>query len=309
MNTAPYLLHALSPLHAGTGQALDVVDLPIARLRGTGIPIVPGPSVKGVLREALRPPAESAPEYKSWRAVFGPEQSRASEHAGALVVGDARLLALPVRSLRGTFAWVSSPLLLDLARRDIGPGAPPAVPPFVDAGGGARVAAVSGVGASINLHSRATKGDKAGGERWLFLEELDLKVEASSEVAAWVAWLSPSVEPDKNALLFTQRFAVVDDETMTFLWETATQVDARVRLNEETRTVARGALWMEESLPPETLLLGLLAAEQSRYREKGMSPRDVLDLTLTGERTLQFGGKASVGRGRCRILRLPGGEA
>ena len=41
-------------------------------------------------------------------------------HAGALVVGDARLLALPVRSFKGTFAFVTSPLLLRLAKRDLG---------------------------------------------------------------------------------------------------------------------------------------------------------------------------------------------
>jgi CRISPR/Cas system CMR subunit Cmr4 (Cas7 group RAMP superfamily) len=67
--------------------------------------------------------------------------------------------------------------------------------------------------------------------------------------------------------LFTRRFVVVDDDTMTFLWETATQVDARVRLDDATRTVAQGALWLEESLPPETLLTGLLAADRSRRPE------------------------------------------
>ncbi|RMD58772.1 type III-B CRISPR module RAMP protein Cmr4, partial [Candidatus Parcubacteria bacterium] len=43
-------LHALSPLHAGTGQGVGAIDLPIAREKGTEIPIVPGSSLKGVLR-------------------------------------------------------------------------------------------------------------------------------------------------------------------------------------------------------------------------------------------------------------------
>ena len=62
-----YLLHALSPLHAGTGQSVGLIDLPIARLRATNIPYVPGSSLKGVLREARRslPPEE-------WEALFGP---------------------------------------------------------------------------------------------------------------------------------------------------------------------------------------------------------------------------------------------
>src|SRR5690349_23955205 len=110
MEIRPYLLHALSPLHAGTGQSVGLIDLPIARLRATNIPFVPGSSLKGVLREARRslPAAE-------WEALFGPlrevpgaegDEAREGDHAGALVVGDARLVALPVRSFLGTFAWV-----------------------------------------------------------------------------------------------------------------------------------------------------------------------------------------------------------
>jgi len=42
MESKAYVLHALSPLHAGTGHAADVIDLPIARMKATGIPIVLG---------------------------------------------------------------------------------------------------------------------------------------------------------------------------------------------------------------------------------------------------------------------------
>jgi len=48
-----YHLHALSPLHCGIGQAAGVVDLPIARSRATKLPIVPGSSLRGVLRQAI----------------------------------------------------------------------------------------------------------------------------------------------------------------------------------------------------------------------------------------------------------------
>jgi hypothetical protein len=37
MNTRHFLVHALSPLHAGTGHAADVIDLPTARMKATGI--------------------------------------------------------------------------------------------------------------------------------------------------------------------------------------------------------------------------------------------------------------------------------
>lgn len=275
MNTRPFLLHALSPLHAGTGHTPDIIDLPTARMKGTGIPFLPGSSIKGVLRDARR-----ATDREKTEAVFGPSDDPAA-HAGALVVGDARLLALPVRSFRGTFAWVTSPLLLTLAKRDL--EVPSLTNPSID-GRGARLAQ-----GTVCVHN----------ER-LYLEDLDLAATVAAETTAWAQRLAPLAFPGDD--IFTKRFAIVDDDTMTFLWETATQVDARVRLDERTRTVAPGALWLEESLPPETLLIGLLAADRSRRRNVSMTPDDVLGFALPGEEVHQLGGKATTGRGRCRIV-------
>ena len=278
-----FLVHALSPLHAGTGQGVDVIDLPIARMSSTGIPIVPGSSIKGVLRDASRL------EPRDVQAVFGPDTSRASENAGALVVGDARLLALPVRSFFGTFAWVTSPLLLVLASRDLAAdgGRIPSVPAIED--GGAMVADLAKCVVVRNNR--------------VYLDDLDPKVRASSEVAAWEDLLAGRLRSAGNAddeRIFRGRFVVVHDELMTYLWETATQVDARNRLTDQG-TVAAGALWYEESLPPETLLVGLIGAEESRMKDVEMRPREVLDGALSGAEVLQLGGKSTVGRGICRF--------
>ena len=275
MNTRPFLLHALSPLHAGTGHAPDVIDLPTARMKATGIPFLPGSSIKGVLRDARR-----ATDREKTEAVFGPSDDPAA-HAGALVVGDARLLALPVRSFRGTFAWVTSELLLTLAKRDL--EEPSLAIPSMS-GRGARL-----VRDSVCIHSGK-----------LYLEDLDLTATEAAEATALAQRFAPLASPGDD--IFTKRFAIVDDQTMTFLWETATQVDARVRLDDRTRTVAPGALWLEESLPPETLLIGLLAADRSRRRNVSMTPDEVLGFALPGEEVHQLGGKATTGRGRCRIL-------
>jgi CRISPR-associated protein Cmr4 len=284
----PYLLHALSPLHAGTGHAAGIVDLPTARMKATGIPFTPGSSVKGVLREA-----RTGRDRERCEAVFGPpSDGDPGAHAGALVVGDARLLALPVRSFRGTFAWVTSPLLMALALRDL--SAELAVP------------SLGGRTALVPRGSRCVH--EAGGELRLYLEDLDLPAERTAELDAWVRLLAPHASPGVD--IFSDRLAVVDDDTMTFLCETATQVDARVRLDSTTRTVAEGALWLEESLPPETLLIGLIAADRSRKAGVEMEPQAVLAFALEGEEVLQLGGGATTGRGRCRIVPLRlGGDA
>lgn len=277
MKTRAFLLHALSPLHAGTGHAAGVIDLPTARMKATGIPFVPGSSIKGVLRDVRR-----GTDREKTEAVFGPSDDPAAR-AGALVVGDARLLALPVRSFRGTFAWVSSPLLLVLTKRDLGRNLP--VTPISDRG------------------ARVTPGSACVHKQRLYLEDLDLQAKESPELTCWMNILASLASPGED--IFTKRFAVVDDDTMAFLWDTATQVDARVRIDEQTRTVAHGALWLEESLPPETLLLGLLAADRSRRKGVEMTPDEVLDFALPGDEVFQLGGKATTGRGRCRMIPIP----
>jgi CRISPR-associated protein Cmr4 len=68
MNTRPFLLHALSPLHAGTGHAADVINLPIARMKATGIPFAPGSSIKGVLRDAHKTNGADT-DARTWRGA------------------------------------------------------------------------------------------------------------------------------------------------------------------------------------------------------------------------------------------------
>lgn len=281
MKTRPFLIHALSPLHAGTGHAPDIIDLPTARMKSTGIPFLPGSSIKGVLRDARR----SADSEKR-EAVFGPSDEPGA-HAGALIVGDARLLALPVRSFKGTFAWVTSPLLLFLAKRDLDET-------------NLSIPTIAGRAACVAGDACIHKGK-------IYLEDLDLPASQPAEATTWAQRLAPLASPGDD--IFSKRFAIVDDDTMTFLWETATQVDARVRIEEKTRTVATGALWLEESLPPESLLIGLFAADRSRRTKTAsgdnfepMTPEAVLDFALPLEEVHQFGGKASTGRGRCRIV-------
>ncbi|HCW51693.1 MAG TPA: hypothetical protein DGR79_06470, partial [Clostridiales bacterium] len=45
-----FWIHALTPLHVGAGQGVGFIDLPVMREKATGWPIVPGSTVKGVMR-------------------------------------------------------------------------------------------------------------------------------------------------------------------------------------------------------------------------------------------------------------------
>ena len=280
MESKLLLVHALSPLHAGTGQGIGVIDLPIAREKATGIPFLPGSSIKGVLRGACSATLKTK--------VFGPETANASDHAGAAQFTDARLLLLPVRSLAGTFAWVTSPLLLRRLRRDTGLDLPSAVPEPT----GDSACAVARTGCELVLQHR--------GAAHVVLEDLLLNPTPDDAVDGWADLLGGNLFPEDDywRRALKARLCIVPDDVLSFLLQTATEVTARIQLESATKTVKRGALWYEEALPSETVLYGLVLASPVMDVKATDVFSTIRELTQT---TLQFGGSATVGRGLCHL--------
>jgi CRISPR-associated protein Cmr4 len=121
-DTRLLVMLAETPVHAGTGAELGAVDLPIQRERHTRFPTIHGSGVKGVLRD-LSERLNGNEKDGITAALFGsrPPEGAGGEplEAGSLMVGDARLLLLPVRSVgAAAFAWVTSPYVLSRFLRD-----------------------------------------------------------------------------------------------------------------------------------------------------------------------------------------------
>lgn len=279
------LIHALSPVHAGTGHSPGAIDLPIARDKATGFPILPGSGIKGAMRSHL---TRTAPN--DVKSVFGPDTTGASEHAGGLWVGDANLVALPVRSVVGTFAWVTSPFLLGRFFRDASEAGmkPPGLPQ------GPPIA-----GCQTAKQAKLKEGNK------VYFEDLDFAVDENDAVGVIADWLGQHFfDTDFWRLRFRERFCIVNDDVMSYLAQHGTDIVNRIRLENDTKTVAKGALWSEESLPTETLLAAHVVVAPN---DKTKSAADLkTTLRSYGSRTLQLGGDSTVGRGRC-MLRVVGG--
>lgn len=293
MNNSRLLFtHALSPLHPGTGQGVGVIDLPIAREKATGIPYLPGSSVKGVLRDACG--AHEKTKDHTFE-VFGPDTDNAGDHAGTLHLSDQRLLLLPVRSVAGTFAWVTSPYILARFARDIAATEGDGFPKLFSDLKSDAVECLVDAGTAL----------KAQGEN-VFLEDLDLKSRADERVSQWTDWIGERLfrnDADWQGAL-KQRLCVVGDDVFGFLAETGTEVTARIKLKEDTKTVQDGMLWYEESLPAETVLHGIAVASPVKKVELATEFIFTVVENLT-EVPRQLGGKASVGRGLCRMTIVP----
>ena len=99
MKTLLYGLLAETSIHPGAGQSSGFVDLPVAREAATDYPVIVGSSLKGALLSVARDRGWSDDERNR---VFGTH-----DNAGGLLVSDARLLLLPVRSLTSHFMWIT----------------------------------------------------------------------------------------------------------------------------------------------------------------------------------------------------------
>lgn len=302
---AMLFLYCETPVHAGMGTSLSVVDLPIQRERITNLPIVQASSLKGVLRaEVKRILEQNDPKANDKvQVLFGPETQRAHEHAGCVSPHDARLLLFPIRSLVGVFAWATCPFVLERFKRE-------AKAVGLDVGWDVPSLPANSQQAFVTKSSEIIADGKVILEEFAFDAQ---KNDKADQIANWLKEKtfpeSDEYEPFRNWL--PKRFVILPDDAFRDFTQMATEVITRIRLNQETKTVAKGALWSEEHLPSETLLYAPIFiskplapnASQLNLSSAGDALKLLADLNLD---RLQIGGDETVGRGIVKVrLNVP----
>lgn len=294
-------IYCVSPVHMGAGTALGVIDNPIQRERHTGHPTMAGSGLKGAFRHHL---SAAWSKEETWR-VFGPDAADSAEHAGALSLSDAQLVAFPVRSAKGAFVYAASPTTLARAARLL------AAAGIRDAQW--QIPAVA-EGSCRLVNRQLTVGDKIALESFEFtsVEEPGLKTIS--------AWLAAHALPDGLAYGFFREkikndLVLLSDEDFGHFVRNATVVEPHVRINDVSGTAEEGGLFYTENLPPESILLSLVMA--SKCRGKGEhSAADIMELFARGKSDsdktgidgalVQVGGDATTGRGHV-VLTIAGG--
>lgn len=264
----PYFLFTHTPLHVGAGQSVGYVDLPIQREPHTRIPIVPGSSLKGVLRDH---PGLAANKDVLFGVGAG-ESSGGS--AGALLIGEARVLCFPVRSAKGSFAWITCPLVLKRAQRDIG---------LVNTSFGAIV------------EKEAIGGDTVTMDGKVVLEEYTFTVRRDAKLTALEGELAGLVN-DPVWKELPGRLVVVADGVFSYFVQSACEIAQHVAIDDATGTAKDGALFNEETVPSETLFYGVIAAQKINDK----LPEGALkELGVINGKPIQVGGGETTGLGWC----------
>ncbi len=274
-----------TPLHAGTGQNVGAIDLPVQRERHTGLPMIVGSSLKGCLRSV-------APDDTD--VVFGARLGSEKHFAGAVSFTDCRLLALPVRSLQRLFLWVTCPQVLQRLQRDLHLiGADVSVPvpqPKSD---------------NTLLAPQAGPKEKSGLKGEVVLEDLILKVQESKDVARLATTIAGLVLDNATHKTHLERAeghtVVVTDRIFGYLARFGTQVVAR---NQLTPQKTSNNLWYTELVPPDTWFYSVVMAGAG-HTEEDMDADTVFDTLRKHVRPyLQIGGGETVGLGWCALRML-----
>lgn len=306
----PLFLIVETPLHAGSGSDLGIVDLPIQREKHTAYPKIEASGLKGSIREIFDAQKDKPREVA---LAFGPEQG--DLHAGALGFTDARLLFFPVKSVKGVFAWVTCPAVLDRFKYDLSICQPSVA--FVDKLPGNN---------TVTKHSELIVKDGK-----IVLEEYTFAVEPDRECDALATWIAENVLPSDQCYNYWREkmkraIAVLNDDDFRDFVTLSTEVIARTKIDSKTGTVQEGALWYEEYLPTDSILYSLVLttpifkendADKGVFQltdKDGAERRDEADKVMGFVEdelpsVIQIGGNATIGKGLVRThIYQNGGE-
>lgn len=284
-------IYAETPIHPGSGTTIKgAVDLPIQRERHTEFPIIQASSLKGVLRTHAK---DLKINEQLRDEIFGKP-----DEIGGIAVTDAKILAFPVRSLKGVFGWVTSPIILDRFKRDL-----------------------SIIGETLNFEVLCPSKDNLAivpeksnliiDGTYVCLEELKLNVDEQPDrskvlqVTSAISQCLPNmVEYNIMKNKIKSDLVIVSDDVFKELVSTTTELVTRIKINEETGTVEERGLWTEEYLPTDTLMYALILIP-TKSGERDVE--EIVNWLIKYDKSiLQVGGDETIGKGFVRLKVVKG---
>jgi len=310
----PFFLIAETPIHPGSGGSLSIVDLPIQRERHTNFPKIEPSGLKGCIREVFESLEKNKKKISlkgkeiqinkdNISLVFGPDsQGDEESHAGAIGFTDARILLFPVKSLKGIFAWITCPQVLERFKKDMeiaGKKLPKCFETKIESG-------------------KIASKDIVIQDDLIVLEEFTFKVEVDSNVKDIAEWFARYIFPDNSYNYWKEKLKndlviLSDDEFRDFVTN-STEVITRTKINNDTGTVQEGGLWTEEYLPQDSILYSIAMASGLRVKDdkdkdcfsEAKNSEEEAELVLEYFRNgvgkvIQIGGNQTIGKGLTRI--------
>lgn len=284
MNQKQLYIFTRTPLHVGAGSSVGAVDLPVQRENHTGHPIIPGSSIKGVLAdqanvleqgEVVKDEKRNTTKRTELGAkLFGLGAAGEGDqgYAGSISFSEAKLIAFPVRSAKGCFAWLTSPLLLSRWKR----------------------------AANLNFEVPSLKKEnKAYFNAPKLGETIGENTEAAALFEDYVFHHEGEFELAQTLIdniqvdglwkeLAAEHLALVSDDVLSHFTQTSCEVAQHVVIDDQTGTAKDGFLFNQENVPAETLFFASLTEKENGLLDQLEIPNPI-----------QLGGDATTGLGFC----------
>lgn len=317
-----------TPLHAGSGTELGVVDMPIQREIHTGFPKVEASGIKGAFRnDFYNQNSDGNKESNITNIFFGPEND-GSEYASSLEFTDARILLFPVKSARGIFAWVTCPFVINRFIKDLGIKGIKEISEDNVKG----IEPLEDTAITLNKNNQTNKDyksnvilndDKSNEDKYILLEEFGYKVYSHKNIFEnLLEKMKFPDEENENYIIdkLSKDIVVVNDEAFSYFVNMSTEVNTRIRIGEDG-VVKDGALFTEEYVPEETIMYNFISIDEKmvnknakKVLEKLEKPlvdkkaKQVIEDYFKGLKYIQLGGNTTLGKGIVKVFHMLGND-
>ena len=331
-------LYNLSPLHAGAGEGHSGIDLPIQREGHTKYPKIEASGIKGALKESFKRNGNQVSiggnpltvnelgkingkeEYVHISLVFGPEEG--DLHSSAIGFSDARLLLFPVPSMRGTFAWITCPDVLNQFMWDMQRILPDRKLQWEG---------LNALASSLRNDEDTSLAYVVDGNELevkpnvLLLQEYpfscldradnelsikEIQADGKENKSSFGDWLAQQKVMDNIGFLekLSKDIVVVSNDDFRDFVEMDTEVITRIRIDSKTGIVEDGALFTEEYLPAQSLMYAAVSfapvfmPEAQKKKLSLKTADEVQQFYIQGQQPYwQVGGNATLGKGMMHL--------
>lgn len=288
------MFRTITPLHAGSGQDLGIVDMPIQRETTTNYPKIESASLKGSFRHNFE---SRGIDDKLINDIFGK-----SDSGGKVAFTDARILFFPIKSQKGVYALVTCN---DVLAR------------FKDA------LVNNGVSDSIiNIEGlkdlvKATKNISYD-ECYIFTLDKSMIINTTADnifakekivTLDDYSFQAQCIDKGKKAFKkiedINKRIVIVSDDVFSDLVSFKTEIITRNKIDNETGTAVDTGLFTEEYLPTEAILYSVLIEFKDINNDAGGHLNNFQNKLPN---IMQIGGNASLGKGLVELIDEKGGK-
>ena len=287
-------LYAISPVHAGSGASIGVVDLPIQRERHTNWPHIQASGVKGAMRHhfekfkgMLGLPEETGQLEQITEKIFGAENfGDDNTLPGAVSVSDAKLIAFPMRSSKSPFVWITCPAVMRRLVDDLN---------LTGISEEIKIPTVAGEDA-ITINGSIKPGEK------ILLEDYEVNTINGEDLKLnGVA---------KKMLKKASNLLLVSDNTYNYGVSNCTEIRTQIKIDDKTGTTEKGSLRYEELLPSDSLMYVIMFYGTTRDSVSPIKAEQLVSYMKNEviKSHIQIGGNETLGCGLFQIEWIKGGQ-